>query len=143
MASAANTVKYEFKKIEWCEKVEQHLATVPQTDPTISGLEYHKKEVHSGAVALYGVFEDGLHRATALIAVYEGDNGAEYNVLALGGESNHAGLAKYALCGAVKLAKKAKCKVVRFTTCRPGLVHFAQQEGFRVDEIVMRRLINE
>lgn len=143
MGSSQSAVKYEFRRVEWSQTVEKHLATVPQTDPTISGLEYHKKEVESGGVVLYGVFENGLHRASALIGVYEGDNGAEYNVLALGGESNHAGLAGYALNAALELAKKAKCKVVKFTTCRPGLAKIAQNQGFRADEIVLRRLVNE
>ena len=119
-------------------KVASHLEAAPQTDPTISGLDWHKQCLDDGKTRLFGVYINGEHKASMLCCVYEADNGAEFIVEVIGGDDGHAGVMD-GLSGITELAKQASCQVVRFNTSRKGLAHIAEQNGYKLSEFVLRK----
>ena len=134
-----NTQKIvEIRQIEWSEKASSHLQLAPQTDPTISGINFHKKALDEGASRLFGVFINGVHKASMLCAVYEADNGAEFCLEVIGGDDPYAGVMD-GLAAIDQLAKKAQCKVIRINTARKGMAKIAQAQGYELQEYILRK----
>lgn len=93
-------------------------------------LQKIKKEI----AKLYEITKNGKSIGFVAVEIYEN----EYVILAMHSTENCDAF-RNIVPSFVEEAKKKGCKCVTFSTVRPGLIIKAQNDGFIISEVVMRK----
>lgn len=122
---------------QWDADAEVWARKLPTDEP---GGNFHwlRSQVTSGAAKIATLTKDGEAIGFVVFKI-EGD--AELHILAAFGH-DRTNLIEILAPLTDQLARRCDCETVRFHTMRPGLIARAQDHGFRVVEVMMRKRVN-
>lgn len=140
--AAGKRTEIIFQRIGWDENVARHVLKAPHTDPTIDPIRHFKTAVEAKKMIVLGAFARGQHIGSLICGVYAAECGSELVMHVVGGDVPKYDLTAKGLAAAELVARESACKVVRFETCRPGIVAKAGKQGFQADAMVMRKVLN-
>jgi hypothetical protein len=136
-AALSQLARFVLLPSQWGPEADRWARSLPADSPENTAEDLAQR-VREGTAKVCDLMEGETKRGFIVFTVTPGH---ELFVLAAFGRAKRENLMEVLIPLVDALARAAECDSVRFNTMRPGMIRRAQEHGFRVSEIIMRKAV--